>query len=173
MTLTPRPVTFYRLDLVNYLPPDRICLRALCSAGTYIRSLAYDLGLALQTVAHLAVLRREAVGRFTLAQAHPLAEIESMAQQARLAELLLPTGYGLEMPALCLDSEQVRRLGHGQKVVLANTAIGQDEQTDALARGDNASGECVGILRCLGPATPEQGGYVWKAEKWFAPNNEQ
>ncbi|MFN8494011.1 MAG: tRNA pseudouridine(55) synthase TruB [Caldilineaceae bacterium] len=166
--LTPRPITFYQLALLDFAPPDRIVLRALCSAGTYIRSLAHDLGLALQTVAHLAILRREAVGRFTLADAHALAAIESAAQQARLADLLLPLGYGLDMLSLELDQEQIRRLGQGQKIAMPSDASSQPQAVDMLARGDDASGVCVGILRCLEPATSIPGGFVWKAEKWFA-----
>jgi tRNA pseudouridine55 synthase len=167
VTVTPRPVSFYRLDLLDYVRPDRICLRVHCSAGTYIRSLAYDLGLTLQTAAHLAVLRREAAGQFTLAAAHSLTEIEQMAQQGRLAELLLPLGYGLELPYMQLDDEQIRRFGHGQKVVLGHTEI-DNEQPGVLASGYDTGGKCVGILRCLGMVASPQVGFVWKAEKWFA-----
>ena len=171
VTITPRPVTFYQLDLVGYSAPDRICLRALCSAGTYIRSLAYDLGLALQTLGHLAVLRREAAGQFTLAEAHSLTEIESLARQTRLAEILLPLGYGLEMAALPLDDEQVRRFGHGQTVRVAGSAALDPPLAGALAQGTDANGVCVGILRCLGPALAAEAGFVWKTEKWFAQSN--
>jgi tRNA pseudouridine55 synthase len=48
----------------------------VCSGGTYVRSLAADLGRALGTLAHLATLRRTAVGRFTERDAHSLAELE-------------------------------------------------------------------------------------------------
>lgn len=171
--LMPRPVTFYQLTLLDFAPPDRIVLRALCSAGTYIRSLAYDLGLALQTVAHLAILRREAVGRFTLPDAHSLAEIERAAQEERLADFLLPLGYGLDLLSLALDQEQIRRLGQGQKIVLPNDPGGQAQAVDMLVRGDDANGACVGILRCLEPATSIPGGFVWKAEKWFAQSSNE
>ncbi len=166
VTVTPRPVSFYQIDLVAYRPPDRICLRVHCSAGTYIRSLAYDLGLALQTVAHLAVLRREAAGQFSLADAHSLTEIEQMAQQGRLSELLLPLGVGLDMPSIQLDDELIRRFGHGQKVVLDSPAVA-NEQLDLLVAGYDTQGRSVGILRCLAAATPPHVGFVWKAEKWF------
>ncbi len=171
VTLTPRPVSMYRIDLLDYVHPDRICLRVHCSAGTYIRSLAYDLGLALQTVAHLAVLRREAVGQFTLADAHSLAEIEQMAQQGRFAELLLPLGAGLDMPLIQLDDESIRRFGHGQKVVLDHSTLDHsnivNEQPGMLAASYDANGQSVGILRCLAAAAPSQVGFVWKVEKWF------
>lgn len=166
VSVTPRPVSFYQIDLLEYRAPDRICLRIHCSAGTYIRSLAYDLGLALQTVAHLAVLRREAAGQFTLADAHTLTEIEQMAQQGRLTELLRPLGAGLDMPSIHLDQESVRRFGHGQKVVLASPAVA-NEEIGLLAAGYDIQNHSVGILRCIATATPPNIGFVWKAEKWF------
>jgi len=172
VTVASRPVTFYQLDLLDYKAPDRICLRAFCSAGTYIRSLAYDLGIALQTVAHLGLLRREAAGQFTLAEARSLAEIENMAQQDRVEELLLPLGYGLELPSIQLDDAQVRRFGQGQKVILAGASINQAQIVGALAQGKDASDRCVGILRCVGAAIAADAGFVWKAEKWFASSND-
>lgn len=181
VVVTPRPITFYQIDLVNWQPPDRVCLRITCSAGAYIRSLAYDLGLALQTQAHLALLRRAAVGRFTLDEAHDLATIEQAARQGVLHELLLPLGFGLGLPILQLDEEQVRRFGHGQKVILNITpsltqsprlsmadAQPNPEDSTPLASAYDAEGRCVGILHCLGNAAVPAAGTVWKAEKWFA-----
>ena len=165
ITVEARTVTFYQLDLLHYLPQeDRIVLRARCSAGTYIRSLAYDLGLALGTYGHLAALRREAAGAFTLAQAHTLATLEQAAQAGHLAELLLPAGYGLDLPTLPVDESSARRLAQGQKVVLPPA-----EQTlsSPLAQAYDVHNELVGIVRCLGRANGSDG-LLWQAEKWLA-----
>lgn len=179
VVVTPRPITFYQITLVDWQPPDRICVRITCSAGAYIRSLAYDLGLALQTQAHLALLRREAIGRFTVDEAYTLPVIEQAARQGALQELLLPLGFGLDLPLLQLDDEQVRRFGHGQKVILAVTPTTQiahlpiagapsnPETSTHLASASDAEGRCVGILQCLGNAATPSAGAVWKAEKWF------
>jgi len=181
--VTPRPITFYTIVLTDWQPPNRICLRITCSAGAYIRSLAYDLGLALQTQAHLALLRREAIGRFTLDKAHTLLAIEQAARQGTLQELLLPLGFGLELPSLQLDAEQVRRFGYGQKVIvdvrptpqstpLSITGAPPNPETPIqLASAYDGEGQCVGILRCLGSAATPSAGTVWKADKWFAQSD--
>ena len=68
LALAPRPVEVHALELVDYAPPD-IRFRATVSAGTYLRGLARDVGDALACGAHLAALRRTAVGPFELQDA--------------------------------------------------------------------------------------------------------
>jgi tRNA pseudouridine55 synthase len=101
----PRPVTIYRLELLNCAPPD-VMLEVACSAGTYIRSLAMDLGEALGCGAHLRGLARLAVGRFTVEQSYTLEALRALADAGRLAEVLLPPQVGLDMPAVTLTAEQ-------------------------------------------------------------------
>lgn len=165
VTVEPRPVTIHQLQLIDFRPPTQIALRVICSAGTYIRSLAHDLGLALQTHAHLSLLRREAAGPFTLAEAHPLAAIEAAGQAETLHEILLPLGYGLPLPEVNLDEEASRRLGHGQVVALPNPTT---QPRPSLAKGVTADGLLAGILQALQPSPAGNGEYLWKAEKWFA-----
>ncbi len=172
VTLTARPVTFYQIDLVAWQPPQRLCIRARCSAGTYIRSLAHDVGLALGTHAYLDRLCREAAGPFTLAQAYSMVAIEQSAQQGRLYELLLPLGYGLEMPQIQLTPTVAQRVAFGQKVLLPVTPGEPDSTTGPLAQAVDGEKRFLGLLRCLGPAADPTQGYVWKAEKWFADQSE-
>ncbi len=175
VVLAPRPLTIYQLDLVAFTPPNHLALRVQCSAGTYIRSLAYDLGHALQTHGHLSLLRREMAGDFALDQAYTLDQIEGIAQAGDFARLLLPLGHGLDMPALSLDSAAVTRLGYGQAVPLPSPAL---SSPPTLVRGVTADGTLAGILQCLGKAQPSEQAhqpagtpyYLWKAEKWFASN---
>ena len=77
----PRPIVVHELELVGFSAGERprATLAVACSGGTYVRSLAADLGRALGTLAHLATLRRTAVGRFTEHDAHTLAELEELA----------------------------------------------------------------------------------------------
>ena len=77
----PRPIVIHALELLELRRGERplATVAVTCSGGTYVRSLAADLGRALGTLAHLASLRRTAVGRFTEADAHPLAELEELA----------------------------------------------------------------------------------------------
>jgi tRNA pseudouridine55 synthase len=169
ITVQPRPVTFYHLELTNFTPPNRLRLRAVCSAGAYIRSLAHDLGQVLHTYACLSGLRRERVGPFLLDAAHSLAEVEAATRQGEFASLLLPPGYGLEMPRLILDAPTIRRLGYGQQVALPiSSEFDEHWKAQGLAQGIDGQGELVGILRCLEPAPPPEEGFIWKAEKWLA-----
>jgi tRNA pseudouridine55 synthase len=173
--IAPRPVTIHRLDLLTWSPrPEgarRLTLRVLCSAGTYVRSLAHDLGRTLGTVAHLARLRREAAGSFTLADSHPLAAIEAAAQRGDLSGLVLPPGTGLALPRLRVDADTARRLGHGQQVASTaplQGALGPDGLAAIYLAADAGASETAlaGIVRCLNSSDSTE--RLWKAEKWFA-----
>jgi tRNA pseudouridine55 synthase len=161
VSLDPRPVTFYTLDLLDVPAPDRLVLRLVCSAGAYVRSLAHDLGQALGTYGHLAGLRREAAGPFTLAHAHPLATIEHAVKHGELTDLLLPPGFGLEFPIRVFAPESIQRLGFGQQVPLAEP---EAEFDGDLAQAYDEVGAFVGIVRRL---AYREGMALWKAEKWF------
>jgi tRNA pseudouridine55 synthase len=71
-----RPVTVHRFTLSATDEPNVLRAEVVCSSGTYVRSLAADLGHALGGGAHLRNLRRTAIGPFTLADAHPLDHLE-------------------------------------------------------------------------------------------------
>jgi tRNA pseudouridine55 synthase len=113
----PRPITIYRLDLVEYTPPlARLVVE--CSKGTYIRTLAHDLGAALGCGAHLAVLVRTRHGPFTLADAVPLdalaAEVAAGTWQARLRPPDVVLGH---LPAFTLAADEARRVRQGQPLI--------------------------------------------------------
>jgi tRNA pseudouridine55 synthase len=88
-TLEPVAVTVSRFTLGAYRPPE-IEFEAACSAGTYIRSLAHDLGRSLGCGAHLAALRRTSAGPYTLAEAVPLAVLEDQAARGEAGRCLVP-----------------------------------------------------------------------------------
>jgi tRNA pseudouridine55 synthase len=88
--LAARPVTVYEFRVTATRPAgDFLDLDATvrCSSGTYVRALARDLGAALGTGGHLTALRRTAVGPYTLAQAHPLKELENQEHQPERVQL--------------------------------------------------------------------------------------
>lgn len=87
----PRQVTIYTLDLVS-LEADTIIIDVACSKGTYIRTLAQDIGRALGCYAHLTALRRLSVGDFLLTDAVSLEKIQTAAEDnpAVLKEHLIP-----------------------------------------------------------------------------------
>lgn len=158
-----RLVTFYQIDLVNFSPPDRIDLAVECSAGTYLRSLARDLGEQLGTAAYLQSLHRQAIGLFNVAEAHSLARIEAACQQNQLPALLLPLGDRLSMPEYPLDSGTLQRLSFGQITPLTVSLCTPDRQ---LAAARDEQGRLAGIIRRVG-CTDTPIPWLWKAEKWL------
>lgn len=145
--LEPRPVQIYELKVLSWVPPD-LELEVLCGKGTYIRSLAHDLGQAAGSAAHLASLRRTAIGSFTVEEATPLAEIEAAFEAGSWEELFYPIDEALlQYPALIVSREQVQRLLQGQPISadgLPDGALhrvyGPDGEFVALVEGDQAAG---------------------------------
>jgi tRNA pseudouridine55 synthase len=87
------------------------------SKGTYIRSLARDIALALGTVGHVTMLRRLRAGPFDLACAISLDKLNDLAKGAGLAQAILPFERGLvDIPALDLDPEQARAVRQGRVI---------------------------------------------------------
>lgn len=113
----PRPVTIHSLDLLE-IDGARLSVRVRCSKGTYIRSLATDIGAALGCGAHLSALRRTASGPFSVDRAVALEALEQM-EPAEARELLLPPDLALQhWPAVQLDPDQVVQVRHGQTISL-------------------------------------------------------
>jgi tRNA pseudouridine55 synthase len=172
VTAPSRHVNISRLDLLEIKPGGILRVRVVCSAGAYIRSLANDLGIALGTCAHLAGLRREAAGSFTLDDAHPLEVIEISAQNDTFEELLLPMGTGLELPVVQVDTEAMSKLGYGQHISLQrsdtlDSTYGCEEGDDALAQALAPDGTLAGIIRCIGVADTIGHETLWRATKWL------
>jgi tRNA pseudouridine55 synthase len=97
---------------------DELVISVRCSKGTYIRTLAEDIGQALGCGAHLFGLRRTGIAKFSLDQAYSLAQLEAMDIAAQDA-CLLPVDCMLqELPSLDLDAVQVARIAQGQRLGL-------------------------------------------------------
>ncbi len=129
---------------------EEITLTAHVSKGTYIRSLARDIALALGTVGHVTMLRRTKAGPFTLQNAITLDKLNELGQARTLEQILLPLSAGLDdIPALALSPDQAGALRQGR--VLAGIAM-QDGMTLAtldqvpVALVEIANGE-VRVLR--------------------------
>ncbi len=152
VTLTPRRVTIHRLSLVAFQPPS-IGLAVTCSAGTYIRSLAHDLGKALGCGAMLARLVRTASGQFTLEDAAKWDTLQSAFSDGSWLRYLLPADLALEgTPRIHLDEDGLWRVTNGLPVKAGNTCQG-------LARAYAPDGHFVAVLR----GDPERG--VWRPKK--------
>ncbi|HEV2622252.1 MAG TPA: tRNA pseudouridine(55) synthase TruB [Frateuria sp.] len=114
----PREVDIHRLELLAH-EGDRLRLLVECGSGTYIRSLAVDLGERLGCGAHLTSLRRLWVEPFREPAMVTLAELEQAAGQgeAALDALLLPLSAGLaDLPTLRLDPSQALAVAQGQQI---------------------------------------------------------
>jgi tRNA pseudouridine55 synthase len=110
----PRPITIYRLELVDVaLPLVRLIVE--CSKGTYIRTLAHDLGAALGCGAHLAALIRTQHGPFTLTDAVSLETLAAGVADGTWQPWLRPADQVLgHLPAFTLTADEVRRTRQGQ-----------------------------------------------------------
>jgi len=112
-----RSVVIHDLAL-NSFSGDQIDITVRCSKGTYIRTLAEDIGAALGCGAHLTGLRRTAIAHFDLKDGYTLAQLTAMTDAERDACVLPLESLMPDMPKLQLDAEQVRRMAQGQRLGL-------------------------------------------------------
>lgn len=115
----PRKVRIDRLELLA-MEPGWLEFEVTCSKGTYVRSLAEDLAVALGTVGHVGSLRRTGFGPFSGARVHTLGEIERAAGSPDLAALLLAVDAALPgLPAIQLGESEQSSILRGQSVQAA------------------------------------------------------
>lgn len=147
----PRPVMIERLDLLAWEPPCAD-LVVVCSPGTYIRSLAFDLGRTVGVGAHLAALERSASGSFTVADAVSWTDLEAAMAAGTWRDWLLPPERAVaHLPAVELDADAAQLVRNGVRVEAA--------EAQGLARGVDADGRLVAVL--------EGQGLAWKPHKVF------
>jgi tRNA pseudouridine55 synthase len=130
-----RAVRIDSLELTDWQPPE-FTLDVTCSAGTYIRSLAYDLGEALGVGAHLSGLARTASGVFTLENATPLDTLLTDFG----SHLITPAVALAEYPTLTLDAAAQAELVHGR-------AIAGDDADGTIRMAYDAQQRLVAVLR--------------------------
>ncbi|MGA2903858.1 MAG: tRNA pseudouridine(55) synthase TruB [Candidatus Korobacteraceae bacterium] len=105
--------------IITGLNGDLVDFRCRVSSGTYVRSLAHELGQKLGTGAHLASLRRTAVAEFTIEQSHMLEQIAGAVAQDRLEELCVhPRRILPEIPCVTATDEDLAKIRHGRAVNL-------------------------------------------------------
>lgn len=155
-----RAVIVHAIDLRDYQAPDAV-IDVRCSAGTYIRSIAHDLGAALGTGGHLIDLRRTAAGPFTIEQAVPLDVFEAAAREGRWETLLHPSDEALsDWPvAVIAEPDRLRALNGAPifSIKLAGTRC----------RAHDEQGNLIALL------VFDQKKHWWRAEKVLAMNNDQ
>jgi tRNA pseudouridine55 synthase len=153
--LTPKRVTVYEFE-IDSVNGSTARFRVRSSAGTYIRSLAHDLGAAAGIPAHLKELRRTAIGKFRVEHALPFERIDSAPVEETLAAPHFQTLSDIDLPLekLRIDWGQQGKMMRGQGVIM-NPAV-RVQKGDLLALGNPHDqlvviGEVVNVLREGGP----------------------
>lgn len=137
--LEARDIKVYALDLLEWAPPE-VVIDVYCSSGTYVRSLANDLGKELGVGAHLIGLRRTRSGRFTLRDAVPLRRLKEAFQAGDWYKYLIPAADALgDWPSVELDPDQVELVRHGHR-------IDAESDSEGWARGISMQGDLVALL---------------------------
>ena len=150
----PRTIKVYNLELLEWTPPEAV-IDVYCSSGTYVRSLAHDLGEKLGCGAHLVGLRRTKSGRFTLRDAVPLRKLREAFENNNWYQYLIPAAEALsDWPAVELTEEQVDLVRHGHRFAAASDSPQQ-------ACGVSSDGDLVALLE-YDPATAQ-----WQPKKVF------
>ncbi|HXK34862.1 MAG TPA: tRNA pseudouridine(55) synthase TruB, partial [Dehalococcoidia bacterium] len=131
-------------------------LTVRCGPGTYIRSLAHDLGAALGCGAHLAALRRTASAGFSIEDAVTPGVLRAAAADGRLGDLILAPDRAVERhDALLLGAESTLRLRQGRTLALEPLRM---PRTGDICRAYSFEGAFLGVVRAEAPG-------AWKPEK--------
>lgn len=147
--LRARRVTIHRLQLIDWTADAAerplATIEVRCSAGTYIRSIARDLGEQLGSGAYLAALTRTASGPFRIDDARPLEDVRAALVDGRARDILLPMDTGLDFPELNLNEAELSALARGQQLRRAASDVGE-----GLVRVLDPHGRLVAIARFSG-----------------------
>jgi tRNA pseudouridine55 synthase len=138
----PRAVTIHALELRELAGGDQplATVAVTCSGGTYVRTLAADLGRALGTLAHLASLRRTAVGAFDEAAARPLGELRAMAETGRLGEAVID-------PVIAVAPLGERPVSASEAVALASGQTLSPTGRDGPVAAVGPDGQLVAVIQ--------------------------
>lgn len=157
----PRWVRVYRITLLAFTPPE-VELEIECGRGTYIRSIAHDLGERLDCGAHLARLVRTRVGPFCLEEAIPLETLRQAFDRDDWRQYLYAADSALvTWDAAILSREKAHMMRQGQSVLLQPHVSRSRLSGTSLCRAYDVDGRFLGVLR------HEHGGLIWRPEKVF------
>jgi tRNA pseudouridine55 synthase len=152
--MAPRKVHIYELALLRWESPNAV-VRVRCSRGTYIRSIAHDIGEAMGSHAHLVTLRRIRLGPFSVEHATPLEELKRRFLEGTWEKIAMPASAILEgWPTVQLTAEEADKLRNG-------IAIPAPEGTTGRARAIAPEGELLAVLE----VDPKAG--TWQPRKVF------
>lgn len=143
----PKQVTIHEIELLSYENP-LVGLAVRCSKGVYIRSLCSDMGDALGMGAHLVSLERTRSGRFSLAEALTLEELQTLAAAGDAYRAIMPIDQALdEFPSVPLTAAESVRMSHGNRLTGPEMAM---TMPGGLLRLHDPSGRLVALARIEG-----------------------
>jgi len=157
--IAPRKIMVHHLEVLEWAPPE-VVIDVHCSSGTYVRSLANDLGVQLGCGAYLVGLRRTKSGRFSLRDATPLRKLQESFNAGNWYQYLIPAAEALgDWPAIELSPDEVEGVRHGHRV----KSVGEAE-LGSRVRGVSTQGELVALMELV---TGEDGSPEWQPKKVF------
>lgn len=139
--IPPRPVTVYSIEVLNLALPV-VQVKVSCSAGTYIRSIARDLGINLEVGGCLKSLIRERAGSFTLQESIGLNELSELKISGKLGQAIVSPIKALNLASMELNRSQALQIKQGQPLPFSKEEISGNSPCLALCEG-----ELVAILR--------------------------
>jgi tRNA pseudouridine55 synthase len=153
--MAPRKVHIYELALLRWESPNAV-VRVRCSRGTYIRSIAHDIGEAMGSHAHLVSLRRIRLGPFSVERATPLEELKRRFLEGTWEKAAMPASTVLEgWKTVQLSDEEAEKIRNG-------IAISAPEGAEGRARALTSGGELLAVVE----ADPAAG--TWQPKKVFS-----
>jgi tRNA pseudouridine55 synthase len=151
----PREVEIYSVTLLDFAPPD-VEIEVHCSKGTYIRSLAHDLGEKLGCGGHITALTRTALGHFTLEDSVGLEPLREALAKGYAGQFLHPLDEALlDFEAIVVEPDVAKRLQQG------NPLTSDRGYSTPLLRAYSRSGQLIGLLE------PGETPGLWKPKKIF------
>ena len=140
-------ITNYELRITNYELPKTddselrtqdFGLKVYCSAGTYIRTLAEDIGAKLEVGAHLAELRRTKAGKFDLSKAVTIEELENIVSENRLDNHLISMNEAVShLPEIVLSEDEIRDTLHGKRLKVENNELADGQNVRMIDAAEN------------------------------------
>jgi tRNA pseudouridine55 synthase len=156
--LAPRKITVHHLEVLEWAPPE-VVIDVHCSSGTYVRSLANDLGVMLGCGAYLVGLRRTKSGRFSLRDSVPLRKLQEAFTAGNWYQYLIPAAEALgDWTAVELSPDEVEGVRHGHRVKVVG------ETAETKVRGVSTQGELVALMELV---INEDGSREWQPKKVF------
>ncbi len=157
--LEPRMIQVHHLEVLEWATPE-VVVDVHCSSGTYIRSLANDLGEVLGCGAYLVGLRRTKNGRFSLRDSTPLRKLKESFEMGDWYKHLIPAAESLsDWPSIVLNTDEVETIRHGQRVKFE-----EGHPEDEMVRGISEADELVALLKKV---EGEDGSFEWQPKKVF------